>query len=152
MTGRSKMGMLTRVWTGSCWVGASVVAVAAGGRGARVVVGGGSWLGLGFGLGRCRLGCRRCFCGVQGCVGWCWWWCCCCWCDGLGASLCLGSDFGLESGSRLRRTWVLRCEGAVAGWEEFPVCCRGAWVACVGVRGRPVALRAAAALALALAL
>ena len=48
--------MLTRVWTGSCWVAASVVAAAAGWRGAWVVVGGGSWLGLGFALGRCRLG------------------------------------------------------------------------------------------------
>ena len=33
MTGRLEMGMLTRVWTGSCWVAASVVAAAAGGRG-----------------------------------------------------------------------------------------------------------------------
>ena len=33
MTGRLKMGMLTRVWTGSCWVAASVVAAAAGGEG-----------------------------------------------------------------------------------------------------------------------
>ena len=51
MTGRLEMGMLTRVWTGSCWVAASVLATAAGGRGARVVVGGGSWFELGFGLG-----------------------------------------------------------------------------------------------------
>ena len=56
MTGRLEMGMLTSVWTGSCWVAASVVVAAAGGRGAWVVVGGGSWLGLGFGLGWCRLG------------------------------------------------------------------------------------------------
>ena len=56
MTGRLVMGMLTRVGTGSCCSAASAVAVAAGGRGAWVVVGGGSWLGLGFGLGRCRLG------------------------------------------------------------------------------------------------
>ena len=65
MTGRLEMGMLTRVWTPSCWVGASVVAAAAGVRGALVVVVGGSWFGLGvgleFGLGRCRLGCCRCF-------------------------------------------------------------------------------------------
>ena len=66
MTGRLEMGMLTRVWTGSCWVAASVVAAAAGGRGAWVVVGGGSWLGYGFRLGRCRLGLCRCVCGVVG--------------------------------------------------------------------------------------
>ena len=48
MKRRLEMGILTRVWTGSCWVAASAVAVAAGGRGAWVVVGGGSWLGLGF--------------------------------------------------------------------------------------------------------
>ena len=69
MTGRLEMAMLTRVWTASCWVAASVVAAAAGGRGARVFAVGGSWFGLGFGLefglGRCRLGCRRCF-------SWCW--------------------------------------------------------------------------------
>ena len=52
MTGRLEMGMLTRVWTGSCWVAAPVVAAAAGGRGAWVVVGGRSWLGLGFGFGQ----------------------------------------------------------------------------------------------------
>ena len=40
MTGRLVTGMLTRVWTGSCWVAASAVVVAAGGRGAWVVVGG----------------------------------------------------------------------------------------------------------------
>ena len=34
MTGRLEMGMFTRIWTGSCWVAASVVAAAAGGRGA----------------------------------------------------------------------------------------------------------------------
>ena len=33
MTVRLEMGMLTRVWTGLCWVAASVVAAAAGGRG-----------------------------------------------------------------------------------------------------------------------
>ena len=41
---------------GSCWVAASVVEAAAGGRRAWIVVGGGSWLGSGFWLGRCRLG------------------------------------------------------------------------------------------------
>ena len=45
MTGRLVTGMQTRAWTGSCWVAASVVVVGAGGRGAWVVVGGGSWLG-----------------------------------------------------------------------------------------------------------
>ena len=45
MTGRLVTGMWTRVWTGSCWVAASAVVMAAGGRGAWVMVGGGSWLG-----------------------------------------------------------------------------------------------------------
>ena len=72
MTGRLEMGMFTRVWTGSCWVAASVVAAAAGRRGAWVVAGGGSWFGSGVGLGRCRFGCFLCVCGVWGCVGWCW--------------------------------------------------------------------------------
>ena len=152
MTGRLEMGMFTRIWTGSCWMAASVVAAAAGGRGAGVVVGGGSWLGLGFGLGRCRLGLCRCVCAVVGCVGWCWWWCCCWWCARLGAGLGLGSGFGLGSGSRLRRTSVRRCVGAGAGWGVFPMCCPGAWVACVGVGGSPVVWRAAAALAFAVAL
>ena len=67
-----------------------------GGGGAQVVVGGGSWFGLVFGLGRCRLGCRRCFCVVGGCVGWCWWWCCCCWCGRLGSGLGFGSGFLVE--------------------------------------------------------
>ena len=67
MTGRVEMGMLTTVWTGSCWVAASVVAAAAGGRGAWVVVGGRFWLWLGFWLGQCRLGLCRCVCGVVGC-------------------------------------------------------------------------------------
>ena len=40
MTGRLEMGMLTRVWTGSCWLAASAVAVAAGRRGG---VGRGGW-------------------------------------------------------------------------------------------------------------
>ena len=141
MMGRLDMGMLMRVWTGSCWVAASVVATAAWGRGAQVVVGGVSWLGLGFGLGRCRWGCCRCFCSVGGCVGWCLWWCCCCWCDCLSAGLGSGSGFGLGSDLRFSRTSV---------W--FAVCCRGAWVACVRVQEPPVALRAAAALALAVAL
>ena len=48
-------GMLTTVWTGLCWVAASAVAAAAGGRRAWVLAGRGSWLGLGSGLGRCRL-------------------------------------------------------------------------------------------------
>ena len=30
-----------------------------------------------------------------------------------------------------------------AGWGGFPVCCQGAWVACVGVGGSPVVWRAA---------
>ena len=78
--GRLDMGMLTRVWTGSCWVAPSAVAVAAGGGGAWVVVGGGSWLGLGFGLGQCRLGLSCCVCGVL--------------CARLGAGLGLGSGLG----------------------------------------------------------
>ena len=45
MTGRLVTGMRTRAWTRSCWVAASAVVVGAGGRGAWVVVGGGSWLG-----------------------------------------------------------------------------------------------------------
>ena len=45
MTGRLVTGMWTRVWTGSCWVAPSAMVVAAGGRGAWVLVGGGSWLG-----------------------------------------------------------------------------------------------------------
>ena len=53
------------------------------------------------------------------------------------------------SGSRLRRTSVWRCEGADVGSGVFPVCCRGARVACVGVGGL---VRAAAALAFAVAL
>ena len=73
MTGRLKMEMLTRVWTGSCWVAASVVAAPASWRGAWVVVDGRSWLRLGLRLGRCRLGLCRCICGAVGCVGWCWW-------------------------------------------------------------------------------
>ena len=42
--------------------------------------------------------------------------------------------------------------GVGAGWGGFLVCCRRAWVACVGVRGSPVVWRAAAALAFAVAL
>ena len=148
MTGRLEMWMLTKVWTGSCWVAACVVAAAAGGRGTLVVVVGGSWLGLGFGLGRCCLGLCRCVCGVVGCVGWCWcWWCAC-----LGAGLGLGSGFAFRSGSRLRRTSVRRCMGANAGWGVFPSCYWGAWVACVGVGGALVVRRAAAAFAFAVAL
>ena len=152
MTGRLEMGMLTRVWTGSCWVAASVVAAAAGGRGAWVVVGGGSWFRLGFRVRAVSLGLPSLLLWCLGCVGLCWWWCCCCWCDRLGAGLGLGSGFGLGSVSRLRTTSVWSCEGADAGRGGFPVCCRGAWVSCVGVGGAPVAWRAAAALALAVAL
>ena len=105
-------GMLTRVWTGSCWVPASTVVVAAGGRGAWVVVDGGSWLGLGFGLGRCLLGLCRCVCGVVSAR--------------LGAGLGLVSGLRLRSGSRLRRTSYQRCEGADVGSRVFLVRCRGA--------------------------
>ena len=49
-------------------------------------------------------------------------------------------------------TSVRRCEGAGVAWGGFPVCCRGAWVACLGAGGPLVALPAAAALALALPL
>ena len=135
MTGRLVTGMFTRVWTASCWVAASAMAVAAGGRGAWVVVGGRSWLGLGLGFGRCRFGLCRCLCGVV--------------CARLGAGLGLRSGLGLGSGSRLRRTSVRRCEGADVWSGVFPVRCRGACVARVGVGG-PV--RAAAALAFAVAL
>ena len=41
--GRLVTGMQTRARTGSCWVAASAVVVGAGGRGAWVAVGGGSW-------------------------------------------------------------------------------------------------------------
>ena len=67
----------------------------------------------------------------------------------MGAGLGLASGLGLWSGSRLRRTSVRRCEGADVGSGVFPVCCRGARVACVGVEG-PV--RAAGALAFPVAL
>ena len=99
------------------------------------MVGGGSWFGLGLWLGRCFLGWRRCACGVV--------------CARLGDGLGMGSGLGLGSGSRLRRTSVRRCEGAGAGSGVFPVRCRGARVACVGVGG---SVRAAAALAFAVAL
>ena len=112
MMGRLEMGMLTRVWTGSCWVAASVVGEAALGRGAWVVVGGGSWVWSGFGLGQCCLGLCCWVCGVV--------------CACLGASLGLGSGLRLGSGSRLGRTSVRRCEGAGAGSGVFPVLCRGA--------------------------
>ena len=65
MTGRLLTGMWTRAWTGSCWVAVSAVVVGAGGRGARVAVGGGSWLGRGPGRGWCRfvsLRMRCCVC------------------------------------------------------------------------------------------
>ena len=73
MTGRLEMGMLTRIWTRSCRVAASVVAAIARGRGARDAVGAGSWLGfrLAFGSGRGRFCCCNTFCGFGGCVGWC---------------------------------------------------------------------------------
>ena len=45
MTWRLVTGMRTRAWTGSCWLAACAVVVGAVGRGAWVVVGGGSWLG-----------------------------------------------------------------------------------------------------------
>ena len=48
MTGRLVTGTLTRFWTGSCLMAASAVVVAAGESRAWVVVGGGSWLRLGF--------------------------------------------------------------------------------------------------------
>ena len=67
----------------------------------------------------------------------------------MGAGLGLGSGLVLGSGSRLGRTSVWRCEGADVGSGVFPVCCRGARVACVGVGG---SVRAAAALAFAVAL
>ena len=112
MTGRLATGMLTRVWTGSFGVAASAVVVAAGWRGAWVVVGWGSWLGLRFGLGQCWLGLCRCVCGVV--------------CARLGAGLGLGSGLAFGSGSRLRRTSVQRCEGANVGSGVFPVRCWGA--------------------------
>ena len=135
MTGRLVTGMWTRAWTGSCWVAASALVVGPGGREAWVVVGGGSWLGRGSGLGRCRLGLCRCVCGVV--------------CARVGAGLVLGSGLGLGSGSRLRRTSVRRGEGADVGSGVFPVRCRGAQVACVGVGG---SVGAAAVLAFAVAL
>ena len=74
MIGRLEMEMVTRVWTGSCWVAASVVAALARRRGARDAVGAGSWLGfvLGFWSGRAAFCCWRTFCDLWGCVGWCW--------------------------------------------------------------------------------
>ena len=111
MMGRLEMGMLTRVWTQSYWVAASVVGAAAGGRMAWVVVGGGSWLWSGFGLRRCRLVLCRCVCGVV--------------CACLGAVLGFGSGFVSGSGSRLRRTSVWSREGASAGSGVFLVRYRG---------------------------
>ena len=67
-------------------------------------------------------------------------------------ALVFGSGFGLGSGSKLKWTSSQRCEGTGAGWGGFGACCRGAWVACVGVGGPPAAWRAAAALALAVVL
>ena len=124
MTGRLVTGILTRVWTGSCWVAVPAVVVGAGGRGARGVVGGGSWLGRGPGRGWYRVVLCRCVCGVVcGRVGA---------GLGLGLGLGLGSGFGLGlglglgSGSRLRSTSVRRCEGVDAGSGVVPVGCRGA--------------------------
>ena len=70
-------------------------------------------------------------------------------CARVAAGLGLGSGLVVGSGSRLRGTSVRRCEGADVGSGVFPVCCRGARVACVGVGG---SVRAAAALAFAVAL
>ena len=124
MTGRLVTGMWTRVWTGSCWVAVSAVVVGAGGRGGRVAVGGGSWLGRGPGRGKCRVVLCRCVCGVV--------------CArvgtglgfglglGFGSGFGLGSGLGLGSGSRLRSTSVRRCEGVDVGSGVVPVGCRGA--------------------------
>ena len=90
----------------------SAVVVGAGGRGARVVVGGGSWLGRGPGRGWYRVVLCRCVCGVV--------------CGRVGAGLGLGLGLGLGSGSRLRSTSVRRCEGVDAGSGVVPVGCRGA--------------------------
>ena len=69
MAGRLEMAILKRVWTGSCCVAASVVAVRAGGRGARDAVGVGSgWRG------RFWCCCWRPFGECWGCV-WLFWWC-----------------------------------------------------------------------------
>ena len=40
----------------------------------------------------------------------------------FGFQFCLGSGFGLESGSRLRRTSSRRSEGTGAGWGGFAAC------------------------------
>ena len=72
MTGRLVTGMRTRAWTGSCLVAVSAVVVGAGGRGARVAVGGGSWLEQGPGRGWCRVGLCRCVCGVVWGPAWVW--------------------------------------------------------------------------------
>ena len=76
------------------------------------MVAGGSWFGLGFGLGWCLFGWRRCVCGVV--------------CARLGAGLGLVSGLGLWSGCRLRRTSVCRCEGAGARLGVFAARCRDA--------------------------
>ena len=135
MTGRLVTGMGTRAWTGWCWVVASAVVVGAGGRGARVAVGGGFWLGRGSGQGWCRVVLCRCVCGVV--------------CARVGAGLDLGSGLGLGSGSRLRSTSFRKCQGADVGLGVVPVRCRGVRVACVGVGG---SVCAAPALAFAVAL
>ena len=70
-------------------------------------------------------------------------------CARVGAGSGFGSGLGLRSGSRLKRTSFRRCERADVGSGVFPVRCRGARVACVGVGG---SVRAAAALPFAVAL
>ena len=124
MTGRLVTGILTRVWTGSCWVAVSAVVVGAGGRGARVVVGGGSWLGRGPGRGWYRVVCVvayavLCVAAWAPALVWGWVW-------GWGPVWVWGSGLGLGSGSRLRSTSVRRCEGVDAGLGVVPVGCRGA--------------------------
>ena len=142
--------MLRRVWTGSCWVAASFVAAAAGGGS----LGCGGW-GVPVWI---RVWVRAVSLGLQLLLLWCWRLCgvvvvvLLLLVESFGRRLGYGVGLGVRSGSRLWRTSVWRCEGAGAGWGGFPVCCLGAWVACVGVGGPLVAWRAAAALALAVAL
>ena len=142
-------GDVAAVWTGSCCVAASVLAVPAGGRGARDAVGVGSWWRGRFS--RCRP-----FCACLGCVCWCWWcwWCssccggsCCCWHTGSGRRLDWG--FGLGTGSSWKRTSSRRCGGSGAGQG---CCCRGRRVPCVVVRAPPAGGFATAALTVAVAL
>ena len=77
MTGRLVTGILTRVWTGSCWVAVSAVVVGAGGRGARVVVGGAPGLGEGPGGGGIGWFCVVAYavlCVVAWAPAWVWGW------------------------------------------------------------------------------